>query len=203
MTSDLPATPCAPAEEPRCPWPRTALDVAYHDTEWGVPVHDERALFELLTLESAQAGLSWSTVLKKRPAYRAAFANFDWHAVAALGPPDIADLLRNPGIVRNRLKVAATITNARALIALHARGETLDGLLWKPVGGRPVHNAWHDAHEVPARTPLADALSRTLTGHGFRFVGPTICYALLQAAGVVNDHLTGCFRHAPLRALSA
>lgn len=199
--ADTPAV--ATGAPSRCPWPRTALDIAYHDSEWGVPQRDERALFELLILEGAQAGLSWSTILQKRPAYRAAFADFDWRAVAAFGPADEERLLADAGIVRNRLKIAAAVGNARALDALHARGETLCGLVWGLVDGRPVQNAWRDAGEVPARSALADTLSHELRRRGFRFVGPTICYAFLQAAGVVNDHLTGCFRHAPLRALAA
>lgn len=187
-----------PAEPARCPWARAALDVAYHDTEWGVPQRDERALFELLILEGAQAGLSWSTILNKRPAYRTAFADFDWRAVAAFGAADEARLLADAGIVRNRLKIAATIGNARALCAMHARAETLADLVWGLVDGRPLQNAWRSAAEVPAHTPLAERLSSDLRARGFRFVGPTICYAFMQAAGVVNDHLTGCFRHAEL-----
>lgn len=186
-------------ERARCPWARSALDIAYHDTEWGVPRRDERALFELLILEGAQAGLSWTTILKKRPAYRAAFADFDWDAVAAFGPDDKARLLADPGIVRNRLKIAAAIGNARAVQAMHGRGETLSGLVWGLVDGRPVQNAWRGAAEVPARTPLADRLSGELKARGFRFAGPTICYAFLQAAGVVNDHLVACFRHHELK----
>jgi DNA-3-methyladenine glycosylase I len=187
------------AEPARCPWARGALDIAYHDTEWGTPQRDERALFELLILEGAQAGLSWSTILKKRAAYRAAFAGFHWQDVAAFGPADEACLLADPGIVRNRLKIGAAIGNARALVAMHDRGETLADLVWGLVDGRPVQGAWHAMSEVPARTPLADRLSRELRGRGFRFVGPTICYAFMQAAGVVNDHLLACFRHAQLR----
>ena len=188
----------------RCAWcGQDALYQAYHDREWGVPLHDDRALFELLTLEGAQAGLSWITVLRKRDNYRAAFARFDPAQVARFGPADEAALLANPGIVRNRLKVASTITNARAFLAIQAEFGSFDAWLWRYVDGRPIHNTWADLSQVPASTPLSDALSKALRKRGFRFVGSTICYAFMQSAGLVNDHLTGCFRHLEVAGLSS
>ena len=182
----------APAR--RCPWARSALDVAYHDTEWGVPQHDDRALFEFLTLEGAQAGLSWSTILNKRPAYRAAYCDFDVARVAAFGDAVRVRLLADAGIVRNRLKVDASIGNARAFITVQREFGSFDRYLWQRVDGRPQHNVWHEMADVPARTALSDALSADLKRRGFKFVGSTICYAYLQAIGVVNDHLQGCPR---------
>jgi len=192
---------------PRCPWcGDDPLYVAYHDGEWGVPCHDERRLFELLILEGAQAGLSWITVLRKRETYRAAFAGFDPQKIARFDDADRARLLADPGIVRNRLKIEATLGNARAYLALRESGETLDGLLWHFVDGTPVVNRPRRPADVPARTPVSDALSKELARRGFKFVGSTICYAYMQAAGLVNDHLESCFRHrelarpAPLKA---
>jgi DNA-3-methyladenine glycosylase I len=183
----------------RCAWAGDdPLYRAYHDLEWGVPNHDEQHLFEMLTLEGAQAGLSWLTILRKREGYRRAFEGFDPERIARFDEARIAALLADPGIVRNRLKVQSTVSNARALLDLHDRGQTLDGLLWGSVGGTPRQNAWAGLAEVPPRTPESDALSRTLKGLGFRFVGSTICYALMQAVGVVNDHTRDCFRHGPL-----
>jgi DNA-3-methyladenine glycosylase I len=179
----------------RCPWPVTDLDIAYHDTEWGVPVHDDRVLFEFLILEGAQAGLSWSTILRKRENYRRAFAGFDPARVARFTPARVARLLRDPGIVRNRLKVESAVTNARAFLAVQREFGSFDAWLWRFVNGRPLRNRWTSHRQTPARTALSDALSRDLKQRGFRFVGSTICYAYMQAVGMVNDHLTSCFRH--------
>lgn len=182
----------------RCPWARTDLSIAYHDTEWGIPVHDDRLLFEFLVLEGAQAGLSWETILKKRDNYRVAFKNFDVRAVASFDGRKIAGLLQDPGIVRNRLKVGAAVANARAALTVQKEFGSLDAYLWSFVGGRPRMNSWRALAEVPARTPASETMSRDLLGRGFRFVGPTICYAFMQAVGMVNDHLVSCFRHSEL-----
>jgi DNA-3-methyladenine glycosylase I len=178
-----------------CPWPRNPLDLAYHDTEWGVPLHDDRALFELLILEGAQAGLSWSTILAKRENYRRAFDHFDAARIARYDSRKVAALLANPGIVRNRLKIAATIANARAFLAVQREFGSFDRYLWSFVDGRPIVNRRRSPRDVPARTPLSDALSRDLQRRGFKFVGSTICYAFMQASGLVNDHLVTCPRH--------
>jgi len=183
----------------RCTWARTALSIAYHDLEWGVPVHDDNLLFEFLTLEGAQAGLSWETILKKREAYRLAFVGFDPARVARFRPPQVARLLRNPGIVRNRLKIGSTVSNARAFLAVQEEFGSFDAYVWRFVGGTPRVNRWRTLRQLPARTPQSDALSRDLLGRGFKFVGSTICYAFMQAVGMVNDHLVGCFRHGELR----
>jgi DNA-3-methyladenine glycosylase I len=167
---------------------------AYHDEEWGVPTHDDRMLFELLTLEGAQAGLSWRTVLGRRDGYRRAFADFDPVAVAAMTEANQAALLADPGIIRNRAKIASTVTNAQSFLAVQAEAGSFDQWLWAWVDGTPVVNRWKRMEEVPASTPLSEGLSRELRRRGFRFVGPTICYAYLQACGVVNDHLAGCPR---------
>lgn len=172
--------------------------IAYHDREWGVPVHDDRLLFEFLILEGAQAGLSWSTILNKRDHYRKAFDGFDPSRVARFGEAKIRTLLENPGIVRNRLKVSAAIGNAQAFLKVQQECGSFDRYLWQFVDGRPVRNAWSEMSQVPARTPASDALSKDLARRGFRFVGSTICYAFMQAVGMVNDHLTGCFRYAQL-----
>lgn len=169
--------------------------VAYHDREWGLPLHDDRKLFELLVLEGAQAGLSWRTVLERRDGYRRAFHRFDPQRIARYGEADVARLLADPGIVRNRLKVEAAIGNARAYLALREEQGSLDRYLWGFVGGRPIVNAWRSQREVPASTPESDALSRDLKRRGFRFVGTTIVYAFMQATGLVNDHLVDCFRY--------
>ena len=188
----------------RCAWcGESLLYQAYHDTEWGVPLHDDRALFELLTLEGAQAGLSWITVLKKRENYRAAFAGFDPALVAQFGDAETAALLANPGIVRNRLKIASTIGNARAFLAIQAEFGSFDAWLWNFVDGRPIQSTLGSIREIQASTPLSDALGKALKKRGFRFVGSTICYAFLQAAGLVNDHTTDCFRHGEVAALSS
>jgi DNA-3-methyladenine glycosylase I len=179
----------------RCPWATTPLNIDYHDTEWGVPLHDDRALFELLTLEGAQAGLSWSIVLAKRENYRRAFDQFEPAAVARYSASKAAALLADPGIVRNRLKIAATVTNARALLAVQREFGSFDRYIWRFVGGKPVVNHRHTIKEIPARTPASDAMSRDLLKRGFKFVGSTICYAFMQAGGMVNDHLVTCPRH--------
>ena len=180
----------------RCSWPSSALDIAYHDKEWGVPVHDDRVLFEFITLEGAQAGLSWETILAKRDAYRRAFAGFDPARVARFTPARRAKLMRDAGIVRNRLKIESTVTNAAAFIAIQSEFGSFDRFLWDFVGGSPVRNRPRSMREVPARTELSDALSKELKRRGFRFVGTTICYAFMQAVGVVDDHVDGCFRRA-------
>jgi len=183
----------------RCNWcGHDPLYVAYHDTEWGVPVRDEAALFERLILEGAQAGLAWITILRKREGYRRAFDGFDAARIARYGDEDRARLMADAGIVRNRLKIDATIGNARALLALHERGETLAGLLWDPVDGQPLINHWHRPGDCPATTDLSDQLSKRLAQRGFRFVGSTIVYAWMQSVGVVNDHMVDCFRHREL-----
>lgn len=183
----------------RCPWCEGSdLYRQYHDQEWGVPLRDARALFELLILEGAQAGLSWSTILKKRERYREVFDGFDPQRIALYDAAKVAELLADPGIVRNRAKIAATIGNAKACLALQAQGEKLDDFLWRFVDGAPVCNHWHSMAEVPARTAQSDAMSKALLQAGFKFVGSTICYAFMQATGMVNDHLTTCFRHAEL-----
>jgi DNA-3-methyladenine glycosylase I len=172
--------------------------LAYHDREWGVPCHDERALFELLILEGAQAGLSWSTILNKREAYRLAFDGFDPAKVARYRESRVSKLLADPGVVRNRLKISAAVTNARAFLAVQKEFGSFDAYLWRFVGGRPIQNAWRASAEVPARTAESDALSKDLLARGFRFVGSTICYAFMQSAGLVNDHLVDCFRYGEL-----
>jgi len=176
----------------RCPWPRTELDIAYHDTEWGKPVHDDRVLFEFLILEGAQAGLSWSTILKKRDNYRRAFARFDPRRVAKFGRADVTRLMKDASIVRNRLKIESTISNARAFLAVQKEFGSFDAYVWRFVGGKPKRNSIHSLRQLPARTPESDALSKDLKERGFRFVGSTICYAFMQAVGLANDHLTWC-----------
>ena len=181
-------------EMPRCPWATTEPAIAYHDEEWGVPVHDDRRLFEFLVLEGAQAGLSWITILKKRENYRKAFDGFRADKIARYGARDVKRLLADSGIVRNRLKIAATVENAKALLRLQHE-TTLDAYLWSFVGGRPKQNRWRTLSQVPARTAESDAMSRDLLRRGFKFVGSTICYALMQATGIVNDHLMTCPRY--------
>ena len=183
----------------RCSWPKTDLDLAYHDAEWGVPLHDDCALFELLILEGAQAGLSWSTILKKRDNYRAAFDNFDARRIARYDARKVTQLLADAGIVRNRLKIAATIQNAKAFLAVQKECASFDHYLWQFVGGRPIQNRRRSMQEVPARTAESDAMSKDLIKRGFKFVGSTICYAFMQATGMVNDHTVDCFRHSQLR----
>ena len=188
-----------PDHRPRCGWTTDdPLYVAYHDTEWGVPERDPTRLFELLILEGAQAGLSWSTILNKRDGYRRAFAGFDPVAIAAFGPDDIDRCLADPGIVRNRAKIDATVGNARAWLDV----DDPAGLLWSFVGGAPRQNGWMALGDLPASTAESEAMSKDLKRRGFRFVGPTICYALMQACGLVNDHVVGCFRHDECAALA-
>lgn len=180
----------------RCSWAGAdPLYLAYHDSEWGVPVHDDRRLFEFLILEGAQAGLSWITILKKRDNYRRAFAGFDAGKIARYGAAETRRLLADPGIVRNRLKIAAAISNAKAYLGLLDEGGSLDEFLWSFVDGAPLQNRWRSPKQVPAQTKQSQALSRALQQRGFRFVGPTIVYAFMQAVGMVNDHTTNCFRH--------
>jgi DNA-3-methyladenine glycosylase I len=178
----------------RCGWARTPLSIAYHDDEWGVPVHDDKVLFEFITLEGAQAGLSWETILRKREAYRGAFAAFDPSRVATFTPTRVERLLGNPGIVRNRLKIESTVRNAKALLAVQKEFGSFDAYVWRFVDGTPRVNRWRSLKELPARTPESDALSRDLLRRDFKFVGSTICYAFMQAVGMVNDHTTDCFR---------
>jgi DNA-3-methyladenine glycosylase I len=185
----------AVSEKRRCPWARGDLYIAYHDREWGVPVHDDRRLFEFLILEGAQAGLSWITILKKRDHYRRAFDGFDARKVARYDSRRIRSLLADPGIVRNRLKVMSAVQNARAFLAVQEEFGTFDAYLWRFAGGRPRRNRWKSFRQVPARTAESDALSRDLLRRGFKFVGSTICYAFMQAVGMVNDHTVNCFRH--------
>jgi DNA-3-methyladenine glycosylase I len=182
----------------RCAWARDPLMIAYHDREWGVPLHKDRALFEFLILEGAQAGLSWSTILKKRPAYRAAFDRFEPRKIVQYDDARIALLLSNSGIVRNRLKVRAAVRNAEAFLKVQKEFGTFDKYVWQFTGGRPIQNRRRNMEDVPARTEQSDAMSRDLVKRGFTFVGSTICYAFMQATGMVNDHLTGCFRHREL-----
>ena len=182
----------APKEPKRCAWARTPLGIAYHDKEWGVPVHDDRKLFEFLILEGAQAGLSWETILQKRPAYRSAFARFNPAAVARFTPARRKRLLRNAGIVRNRLKIESAVTNARAYLAVQKEFGSFDAYVWQAVGGKPKRTAWRGLKRIPARTAESDALSKDLKKRGFRFVGSTICYAFMQAVGMVNDHAVDC-----------
>lgn len=183
----------------RCSWAgNDPLYIAYHDQEWGVPLHDDRRLFEMLILEGAQAGLSWITILRKRENYRAVFDGFDPHKIARYDARKVRALLEDPGIVRNRLKVAAAVQNANMLLTLLEQEGSLDNYLWRFVDGKPIINAWRNLKEIPPRTPLSDVLSKDLSRRGFKFVGPTICYAFMQAVGMVNDHITDCFRHREL-----
>ena len=187
----------------RCAWcGDDPLYVAYHDQEWGVPLHDDRKLFEFLMLESAQAGLSWITILRKREGYRRAFADFDPQVVAAFDEARCAELMQDKSIVRNRAKIAAAVGNARAFLEIQARYGSFDRYIWEFVDGEPRVNHWKTLAEVPATSAQSDALSASLKQHGFKFVGSTICYAHMQATGMVNDHLVGCFRHAELIASS-
>jgi DNA-3-methyladenine glycosylase I len=185
----------------RCHWARGEPEIAYHDREWGVPLHADRRLFELLILEGAQAGLSWSTVLRRRSGYRRAFAGFDPSRVARFTPAAVARLLRDPGIIRHRGKIESAVGNARAFLAIQREHGSFAAYLWSSVGGRPVQNRRRALREVPAETAVSRELSRDLRRRGFTFAGPTICYAFMQAAGLVNDHLTSCFRHAEVRRL--
>lgn len=182
----------------RCGWAIRELDARYHDEEWGVPSHDDRHLFEMLTLEGAQAGLSWSTILQRREGYRRAFDGFDVATIAEYGPEKQEALMQDAGIIRNRAKIAATVGNARAYLRLQEEFGSFDAFLWGFVDGKPIVNAWETMGELPARTDLSDRLSKELLRRGFKFVGSTICYAYLQATGVVNDHVVSCFRYREL-----
>jgi DNA-3-methyladenine glycosylase I len=185
-------------DKKRCNWAKSELYIQYHDTEWGVPVHDDRTLFEFLILEGAQAGLSWETILKKRQSYREAFDHFDPTVVAAYGRKKIRSLLANPGIIRNRSKVEAAVGNARAFLEVQGEFGAFDGYVWGFMGGAPRQNRWKSFSAVPARTAESEAMSKDLRRRGFKFVGPTVCYAFMQAVGMVNDHVVDCFRHAEL-----
>jgi DNA-3-methyladenine glycosylase I len=191
--------PPAPVRMKRCSWAQDDLSIAYHDTEWGVPVHDDRLLFEMLILEGAQAGLSWITILKKRENYRRAFDRFDAAKIAKYDARKVAKLMADPGIVRNRLKIESTIRNARAFLDVQKEFGSFDAYIWKFVGGTPIQNRRKSFKEVPAKTPESDAMSKDLLKRGFKFVGSTICYAFMQAVGMVNDHTIDCSRHAQLQ----
>jgi DNA-3-methyladenine glycosylase I len=182
----------------RCRWATSELNIPYHDEEWGVPLHDDRALFELLILEGAQAGLSWDTVLKKRSRYREVFDGFDAERVARYDKKKVRELLKDAGIIRNKLKIAATISNAQAFLKVQEEFGSFDKYIWQFVGGKPKQNAWKTHKRLPAKTAESDAVSKDLQKRGFRFVGSTICYAFMQATGMVNDHLLECFRYADL-----
>ncbi|HSY43356.1 MAG TPA: DNA-3-methyladenine glycosylase I [Candidatus Acidoferrum sp.] len=185
-------------EKPRCPWPTDELYIRYHDEEWGVPVHDDRLLFEFLILEGAQAGLSWRTVLNKRENYRKAFDNFDAEKIARYNAAKVARLLRDEGIIRNRLKIQSAILNAKAFLKVREEFGSFDAYLWRFVDGRPIINHPRSMGDVPAKTKISDAMSKDLLKRGFKFVGSTICYANMQAVGMVNDHWVTCFRHKEL-----
>jgi DNA-3-methyladenine glycosylase I len=182
----------------RCHWAQKEINIPYHDEEWGVPVHDEEKWFEFLILEGAQAGLSWDTILRKRARYREVFDGFDPARVARYDKKKMRELLRDPGIIRNKLKIAAAIENARAFLKVQEEFGSFDGYIWRFVDGRPRQNTWKSHKQVPAKTVQSDALSKDLQKRGFRFVGSTICYALMQATGLVNDHLVSCFRYAEI-----
>src|SRR5215469_4702007 len=182
----------------RCHWAQNELNISYHDEEWGVPVHDEKKWFELLILEGAQAGLSWDTILRKRARYREVFNGFDPAKVARYDKRKVRELLRDPGIIRNKLKITATIANAQAFLNVQREFGSFDAYVWRFVDGRPRQNAWKAHKQVPAKTLQSDALSKDLQKRGFRFVGSTICYALMQATGMVNDHVVSCFRYKAL-----
>jgi DNA-3-methyladenine glycosylase I len=184
----------------RCFWATTPAMIAYHDAEWGVPQHDDRVLFEFLILEGAQAGLSWSTILAKREAYRRAFSKFNPKSVARYDAPKLKELMANEGIVRNRLKISATVQNASAFLAVQKEFGSFDAYIWQFVNGSPIVNALTASSQLPARTEESDKMSRDLLKRGFKFVGPTICYAFMQAVGMVNDHLVNCFRYKEIKA---
>ena len=179
----------------RCWWATNVWNIPYHDEEWGVPLHDDRCLFELLILEGAQAGLSWDTILKKRARYREVFDGFSAEKIARYDKKKVRELLKDAGIIRNKLKIAATISNAQAFLRVQQEFGTFDAYLWRFVGDKPKQNAWKTHKQVPAKTAESDAMSKDLVKRGFRFVGSTICYAFMQATGMVNDHLVGCFRY--------
>lgn len=192
-TKNVPQAPLDARQ--RCSWATTPAMIAYHDAEWGVPQHDDRVLFEFLVLEGAQAGLSWSTILAKREAYRRAFSNFNPKSIARYDAPKLKQLMANAGIIRNRLKISSTVQNARAFLAVQKEFGTFDAYIWQFVGGKPIVNALSTSSQIQARTEESDKMSRDLLKRGFKFVGPTICYAFMQAVGMVNDHLVNCFRY--------
>jgi len=183
----------------RCGWAAREPNLSYHDTEWGVPLHDDRMFFEFLVLDGAQAGLSWETILKKRANYRAAFDNFEPAVVAAYDQARIEALLGDAGIIRNRLKINSAVQNAQAFLKVQAEFGTFDAYIWRFVGGKTRQNSWQTMNDIPAKSAEAEALSKDLLRRGFKFVGPTICYAVMQSAGLVNDHLVGCFRYEQVR----
>ena len=184
----------------RCDWAnRNELEQSYHDNEWGVEIHDDRTLFEFLVLEGAQAGLSWSTILRKREGYRRAFDNFDARRISKYSEKTVSRLLTNPEIVRNRLKINATVTNARAFLQVQKEFGSFDRYIWQFVHGKPIRNSWRKMTDVPSGTPESDAMSKDLQKRGFKFIGPTICYAFMQAVGMVNDHVVDCFRYRELK----
>jgi DNA-3-methyladenine glycosylase I len=189
----------SPGQLPRCHWATGELNTRYHDEEWGVPVRDDRRWFEFLILEGAQAGLSWDTILQKRGRYREVLCGFDATRVARFDGKKMRALLQDPGIVRNRLKIQATIANAQAFLRVQREHGSFNDYIWEFIGGAPIQNHWKTPKQVPAQTPLSVGLSKDLLKRGFRFVGPTICYALMQATGIVNDHLVSCFRHQELQ----
>ncbi len=186
----------------RCDWAITAIVIEYHDLEWGVPIHDDRSLFEFLILEGMQAGLSWETILRKRDSYRAAFDYFDAATIAAYDQSRVKELIANPSIIRNRLKIEAAVQNAKSLLAVQNEFGSFDKYVWRFVDGRPKQNSWKSLKDVPTQTHESNALIKDLRRYGFKFVGPTICYAFMQAVGMVNDHLVNCFRHEEVRLLA-
>src|SRR5262245_4139823 len=190
------------SSKPRCPWGTSPAMIAYHDEEWGIPQHDDRVLFEFLILEGAQAGLSWSTILAKRDAYRKAFSNFNPQKVSKYSNEKLSELLANPGIVRNRLKIESTVRNARAFLEVQKEFGSFDRYIWQFVGGKPLTNKWKSGSRLPAQTPESVSMSKDLLKRGFNFVGPTVCYAFMQAVGLVNDHLVDCFRYAQISAIA-
>ena len=189
-------------EKARCHWAQNEWNIPYHDQEWGVPVHDDRRLFEFLVLEGAQAGLSWDTILRKRARYRELFDGFDAEKIARYDARKKRVLLNDPGIIRNRLKIDAAVSNARAFLEVAAEFGSFDNYIWRFVGAKPIENAWKEGQRLPAKTKESDAMSKDLKQRGFRFVGSTICYAFMQAVGMVNDHAITCFRYQPVRKLS-
>jgi DNA-3-methyladenine glycosylase I len=199
---DVSAAPPIDARR-RCPWPKSDLDIAYHDAEWGVPVHDDRVLFEFLTLEGAQAGLSWSTILAKRENYRRAFADFDPKLVARFTPKRIDRIVADPGVVRHRGKIESAVSNAKAFLEVQQEVGSFDAYVWQFVGGTPRVNRWRSLGQIQPTTSESDALSKDLKRRGFRFVGSTICYAFMQAVGMVNDHVVDCFRYSELTTKAA
>jgi DNA-3-methyladenine glycosylase I len=194
----LPIMNMKPPTLVRCPWASNHLSIRYHDEEWGLPIHDDAALFEFLILEGAQAGLSWDTILKKRENYRTAFNNFDPRKIAGYDRRKIQSLLNDAGLIRNRLKIRSAVQNAKAFLKVQQEFGSFDAYVWQFAGGSPIVNSWRSAKQVPARTPESDAMSKDLKKRGFSFAGTTICYAFMQAVGMVNDHLTGCFRYSEL-----